>query len=78
VSDESPFAGIEHDLRSSLTVISGFAEVLVLGADEATQLDAAKRILAASGRLSDQLDDLFERLELQQALDAPPTASDEN
>jgi signal transduction histidine kinase len=53
---------IRHDLRSPLTIVAGFAEVLSADkpiADE-TRREYARRILTAAKELRTMLDDLLE------------------
>lgn len=50
---------VEHDLRTPLAVIVGYAELLRLRDDEAFRLDAADRIAEAARRLSAGIDELF-------------------
>jgi signal transduction histidine kinase len=53
---------LRHDLRTPLTIVAGFAEVLAadrpLG--EADRREYAARIVAASAELRQMLDDLLE------------------
>ena len=54
-----------HQLRAPLAVISGYAELLATRDDEATRTEAPLRILAASDRLSNLIDDLLTALALE-------------
>jgi signal transduction histidine kinase len=53
---------LEHDLKSSLSVISGYAELLQLREDEASRREAVRQILEAVDRLRRELDELASRL----------------
>ena len=48
-----------HDLRTPLTVIAGYAELLLQRDDEETRRDAAEQILAATTRISSGIDDVL-------------------
>jgi signal transduction histidine kinase len=53
---------LRHDLRSPLTIIVGFSEVLAADKPmtDATRRDYAQRIQAAADELRTMLDDFFE------------------
>lgn len=53
---------LSHDLRNPLAMIAGYAELLLLRADESIRVEAASAILEATKRLSTALDALFEEL----------------
>lgn len=50
---------LAHDLKTPLTAINGFAELLQARDDEHTRREATARILEASGRLSAAIDRLL-------------------
>jgi CheY-like chemotaxis protein len=52
-------AELEHELRTPLAVIAGYAELLAIRDDEDTRRAAAEQILAATRRLEASLDDLL-------------------
>jgi two-component system phosphate regulon sensor histidine kinase PhoR len=54
---------LRHDLRSPLTIISGFAELLASDRpiSEANRREYAARIHAAAAELRSMLDDLLDR-----------------
>ena len=52
-------SALAHELKTPLAVIVGFAELLSARDDERTRVEAAKRIMEASERLRDALDDLL-------------------
>ena len=52
-------SSLAHEFKTPLAVIVGFAELLGARDDERTRLEAAKRIMEASERLGDALDDLL-------------------
>ena len=54
-----------HQLRAPLAVIAGYAELLATRDDEAARAVAPLRILAASDRLSNLIDDLLTALALE-------------
>jgi CheY-like chemotaxis protein len=54
-------ASLVHDLRTPLTVITGYAELLLLRDDEQTHREAPAQILEAARRLGAELDALAER-----------------
>ena len=54
-----------HQLRAPLGVIAGYAELLATRDDEAARNEAPLRILAASDRLSNLIDDLLTALALE-------------
>lgn len=54
-----PWATAAHDLRTPLTSIAGFAELLLHRDDEATRRQAAEQILAASARLEAGIDNVL-------------------
>jgi len=57
VSTSGDRAEIFHELRTPLSVIVGYAELLVARGDEpALRREAAERILEAAARLSETLD----------------------
>jgi signal transduction histidine kinase len=66
VSDEPPDDDgrrrLRHDLRTPLTIVSGFAEVLAADKpiSDATRREYAARIQAAAAELREMLDDLLE------------------
>jgi signal transduction histidine kinase len=60
--DEEALRRLRHDLRSPLTIVAGFAEVLAADkpiSDEARR-DYASRIHAAAEELRTMLDDYFD------------------
>jgi signal transduction histidine kinase len=62
VSPRQPSAQISslaHEFKTPLAVIVGFAELLSARDDERTRLEAASRIMEASERLGNALDDLL-------------------
>ena len=61
---------VEHELRTPLSVIVGYAELLRVRSEEAFRLEAAGRIAEAAERLSGGLDQL-----LDAAFVPPPRAS---
>jgi signal transduction histidine kinase len=56
---DAELSALAHELKTPLAVIVGFAELLSARDDEATRLEAAKRITEACERLSGVLDDFF-------------------
>ena len=56
-------ATLAHDLKTPLSVISGYAELLRARDDEATRREAPLRILEAAERLSAEIDQLLELLD---------------
>lgn len=50
---------LAHELKTPLTVISGFAELLAARDDERTRREAAPRIMQAAEQLSRVIDDLL-------------------
>ncbi len=50
---------LAHELKTPLTVIIGFAELLAARDDERTRKEAASRIMQASEQLSSVIDDLL-------------------
>jgi signal transduction histidine kinase len=65
VSDEPADDGrrrLRHDLRTPLTIVSGFAEVLAADKpiSDADRREYAARIQAAAAELREMLDDLLE------------------
>jgi signal transduction histidine kinase len=61
-SSERPspiLSSLAHELKTPLTVIKGFAELLVARDDERTRKEAAARIMQASQQLSIVIDDLL-------------------
>lgn len=52
---------LRHDLRTPLTVVTGFAEVLAgeRPVKEEDRRDYARRIVEAADEIRDRLDDLF-------------------
>jgi signal transduction histidine kinase len=65
VSDVPPDDGrrrLRHDLRTPLTIVSGFAEVLAADKpiSDAARREYAARIQAAAAELREMLDDLLE------------------
>jgi signal transduction histidine kinase len=57
---DDEYSALAHELKTPLAVIIGFAELLAARDDERTREEATKRILEASSRLSDALDDFLE------------------
>jgi signal transduction histidine kinase len=53
---------LEHDLKSSLSVISGLAELVRLREDEASRREAVQRIIEGVDRPRRELDELASRL----------------
>jgi signal transduction histidine kinase len=53
---------LEHDLKTSLSVISGYAELLRLREDEASRREAIQQIIEGVDRLRRELDELAQRL----------------
>jgi CheY-like chemotaxis protein len=66
-------AQLEHDLKTPLSVIAGYAELLSRRDDDETRLAAAEQIAAAAIRLGDAIDGL---LGLDDARAARPAFSD--
>jgi signal transduction histidine kinase len=62
VSDDDDRRRLRHDLRSPLTIIVGFAEVLAADKPmtDDTRRDYAQRVQAAAEELRTMLDDFFE------------------
>jgi signal transduction histidine kinase len=62
VSDADDRRRLRHDLRSPLTIIVGFSEVLAADKSmtDATRRDYAQRIQVAAEELRTMLDDFFE------------------
>ena len=56
-------ATLAHDLKTRVSVISGYAELLRARDDEATRREAPLRILEAAERLSAEIDHLLELLD---------------
>ena len=52
---------LRHDLRTPLTIVTGFAEVLAgeRPVNEADRRDYAQRIVEAADEIRDRLDELF-------------------
>jgi signal transduction histidine kinase len=50
---------LAHEFKTPLAVIVGFAELLGARDDERTRIEATKRIMEASERLREALDDLL-------------------
>jgi len=50
---------LAHELKTPLTVITGFAELLAARDDERTRKEAASRIMQASEQLAGVIDDLL-------------------
>jgi len=50
---------LAHELKTPLAIIVGFAELLGARDDERTRIEATKRIMEASERLREALDDLL-------------------
>jgi signal transduction histidine kinase len=57
------WSALAHDLKTPLSVIVGYAELLRSRDDEATRREAPERILEAAERLRREIDALVERLE---------------
>ena len=55
-------ADLDHELRTPLAAIAGYAELLATRADEATRLEAARMITASVERLRLTLDRLLVEL----------------
>jgi len=55
-------AALDHELRTPLAAISGYAELLETREDEATRLEAARMIAASVERLRTTLDNLLAEL----------------
>ena len=55
-------AALDHELRTPLAAISGYAELLETRDDEATRLEAARMIAASVERLRTTLDSLLAEL----------------
>ena len=49
---------IAHELRTPLSVITGYAELLALRDDDETRIEAAARISEAAARLGTLVDEL--------------------
>jgi len=62
VSDDDDRRRLRHDLRTPLTIIVGFSEVLAgdKPMTDAARRDYAQRIQAAADELRTMLDDFFE------------------
>ena len=56
---DAQLSSLAHELKTPLAVIVGFAELLAARDDERTRREAATRIMAASERLGNALDDLL-------------------
>ena len=56
---DAQLSSLAHELKTPLAVIVGFAELLGARDDERTRIEAAKRIMEASERLRNALDDLL-------------------
>jgi len=56
---DAQLSSLAHELKTPLAVIVGFAELLGARDDERTRREAATRIMAASERLGNALDDLL-------------------
>jgi CheY-like chemotaxis protein len=52
---------LSHDLKTAVSVIAGYAELLLIRDDERTRQEAPQRILEAAQRLRVELDALAER-----------------
>ena len=61
--DDDARRRLRHDLRTPLTIVSGFAEVLAADKPipDATRRDYAARIHAAAEELRAMLDDFFDK-----------------
>lgn len=59
---EALWSALAHDLKTPLSVIVGYAELLRARDDEATRREAAERILEAAEQLRREIDALAERL----------------
>jgi len=56
---DAQLSSLAHELKTPLAVIAGFAELLAARDDERTRLEAATRIMEASERLGNALEDLL-------------------
>ncbi len=57
--DDGRRAQLEHDLKTPLSIIAGYAELLSRRDDDETRLAAAEQIAAAAVRLGDAIDGLL-------------------
>jgi signal transduction histidine kinase len=62
-SPESVIAELAHDLRTPISAIAGFAELLRVRDDERLRLEAAKQIMAGTSRLARFVDELVATFE---------------
>jgi signal transduction histidine kinase len=57
--DDNSFAHLAHDLKTPITVILGYAELLATRDDEETRITAAHQITAAAHRMTAAIDSLL-------------------
>lgn len=55
-------ARLSHDLKTPLSVIIGYGELLATRADEESRIEASRMIVAAAERLSREIDEALELL----------------
>lgn len=55
-------AQLDHDLKTPLAVIIGYAELIATREDEESRVEASRMIIAAAERLSLEIDELLDRL----------------
>lgn len=55
-------AQLGHDLKNPLAVIIGYGELVATRGDEASRIEASRKIVEAAERLSRELDELLDRL----------------
>lgn len=63
MTDDAALRLVEHDMRSAIAVVLGYAELLRMRDDEELRLEASDRLIEAAGRLRDLLDGLLATLE---------------